>query len=331
MKSILILTDYRGYIPQLLTDRESLNVDEFKLAFTDYGWDCTVAKYADLDFESEEYEDMDVLYASSQAPAYKRYIEDHLQALRETGANLVPDFSLFLAHEDKMMQSLLLEGTDLTYPSTHTVGTLEEGRELLTDLSYPMVGKTARGFASEQVREITTKEDGEAFLKAHLQQDYDFQKCGPVTQLYRKVRYGERYSQGVGRIVLQEKIEAVDHDWKVLIFGETAFALKRYTKDDDFRASGSGKFTFDEEPPDAVLDCALQTREEFGAPWLSVDVVPTDDSCYVVEFQALHFGMYTYLNAENCYKHSEDGWEKESKPDEPLERLMADSFRRIVE
>lgn len=329
--TVLIVTDYRGYIPQLLSDTESLDIGEFESALRDYGWNCTVTKYASLDFQADEYDGSYVLYASSQAPAYKRYIEDNLQALRAAGAQLVPDFSLFLAHEDKLMQSLLLEGTDLNYPSTHRVGTFEEGQELMNELPYPVVGKPARGFASDQIKQINNSQEGESFLKEHLKRDYDFQKGGTLKQLYRKVRYGERYSQGVGRVIFQEKLENVDHDWKILVFNETAFALKRYTKEGDFRASGSGKFTFDERPPDRALNCALRAREELETPWLSVDVVPTEERCYVVEFQALHFGMYTYLKADNCYKKRDDSWVEEPKSDEPLERLMAESFRAVIE
>lgn len=329
--TVLILTDYRGYIPQLLTDRESLDIETLEKELTEHGLETNVKKYTELEFEKEEYSDTIVLYASSQAPAYKRYMEDHLETLRSAGATLVPDFSLFLAHEDKLMQSLLLEGTSLNYPVTHRVGTYEEGCDLLDDIDYPVVAKTARGFASSQVKEITDTDEGESFLKDNLERDYDFQKGNILKQIYRKLRYGERYSKGVGRVIFQEKIADVDHDWKILIFGETAFALKRYTKEGDFRASGSGKFTFEERPPDAVLDCALRAREQLETPWLSVDVISTGKECYIVEFQALHFGMYTYLKADNCYKKQDESWVEEPKSDEPLESLMAESFRAVVD
>jgi glutathione synthase/RimK-type ligase-like ATP-grasp enzyme len=329
-RDVLLLTDYRGYIPQLLTDRESFDIDKFDNNFTNNGWETKVRKYNELDFEQEDYSDMLVLYASSQAPAYKRYIEDHLEKLRAEGARLVPNFSLFLAHEDKLLQSLLVDGSSIPYPDTNRVGTLEEGKELLQELEYPVVGKPARGFGSEGVKKLTDKSEGLKFLKNNLKKDYNYQKGGMLKRIYRKLRYGQRYSQGVGRVILQEFIPDTDHDWKILIFGETVFALKRYTRKGDFRASGSGKFSFKETPPDRVLDLALRTREALKTPWLSIDIIDTGEQCYIGEFQAVHFGMYTYLEADHSYKPSGNGWRKEPKPEQSIESIMVDTVLSLV-
>jgi glutathione synthase/RimK-type ligase-like ATP-grasp enzyme len=330
-RDILILTDYRGYIPQLLTDRESFDINKLDKEFSDRGCDTRVRKYSELNFEGEDYSDTLVLYASSQAPAYKRYIEDHLETLRAVGAQLVPNFSLFLAHEDKLLQSLLAESNSIPYPDTNHVGTLEEGEELLNKLEYPVVGKPARGFASEGVKKITGKSEALRFLNDNLQRDYDYQKGNIIKRIYRQLRYGKRYSQGVGRIIFQEFIPNVDHDWKILIYGETAFALKRYIKEGDFRASGSGKFTFEETPPDQVLDLALRTREELESPWLSIDIIDTGEKCYLVEFQAIHFGMYTYLKANNSYKLSDGKWSEDLKPEQSIESIMVDSVLSMID
>lgn len=330
-RDVLLLTDYRGYIPQLLTDMETFDIDEMERRFSNQGWETKIRKYSELDFERENYEDTLVLYASSQAPAYKRYIEDHLEALRTEGAKLVPNFSLFLAHDDKFLQSLLLEGSNIPHPDTKRVGTLGEGKKLLEELEYPVVGKTARGFSSEGVQKVTGESDALKFLKNNLERDYDYQKGNILVRIYRRLRYGQRYSQGVGRVIFQEFVPDIDYDWKILIFGNTAFALKRYTKEGDFRASGSGKFSFEETPPDRVLDLALQTRKELGTPWLSVDIIDTGENSYIGEFQAVHFGMYTYLEADQSYKLSDSGWREEPKPEQPIESIMVDSVLSIVD
>jgi glutathione synthase/RimK-type ligase-like ATP-grasp enzyme len=325
-KEVLMLTDYRGYIPQLLTDRESFDIDELESEFSRRNLKTRVRKYSELNFNQEDYGDTMVIYASSQAPAYKRYIQDHLETLRAAGAELIPNFSLFLAHEDKLLQSLILENSSIPYPDTNRVGTLEEGKELLEELEYPVVGKSARGFSSKGVQKITEKSEGLKFLKQNLKRDYDYQKGNILKRIYRRLRYGRRYSQGVGRVILQEFIPDIDHDWKILIFGKTVFALKRYTKEGDFRASGSGQFSFSETPPDRVLNLALKARKELNTPWLSADIIDTGEKCYIGEFQAVHFGMYTYLEAEHCYIQCDGSWSEEPKPEQSIESIMVDSI-----
>ncbi|MFB6225620.1 MAG: hypothetical protein ABEI13_04150 [Candidatus Paceibacteria bacterium] len=328
---LIILTDYRNYIPQIVNDRQSLDIDKLKTFFRGKGWNVKSKKYHNVNLKKEHYKNKKIMYASSQAYEYKRYIQDILYVIKKRGGELIPNFGLFLAHEDKLMQSLLVDGRDINYPKTYPIGTFEEGVETLKSISYPIVAKNAKGDSSNKVCEINNIQEGKKFLERNLSRDYSFQKGSIIKKIYRQIRYGKRYSKGVGRVILQEKIEDVSHDWKVLVFGNKLFTLKRFTRENDFRASGSGKFSFEEDPPKKVLDCALRTREIIDSPWLSVDIIDTGQRCFVVEFQAVHFGMVTFVDSQHFYHKDNGKWLKKEKGQMSLEVVMSEAFMRFVQ
>jgi glutathione synthase/RimK-type ligase-like ATP-grasp enzyme len=96
-----------------------------------------------------------------------------------------------------------------------------------------------------------------------------------------------------GKFVVQDFVPGLDHDWKVLVYGEKLYVLRRGVRDGDFRASGSGKIAWPEAAPAAVLDLCWKLCRALDVPWLSVDVVTAGDSAHVIEFQVIYFGTLT--------------------------------------
>lgn len=112
-----------------------------------------------------------------------------------------------------------------------------------------------------------------------------------------------------GRIVLQEYVPDLECDWKVLVFGNKYYALRRNVRKNDFRASGSGLFAF-EIPDDRILDYAKSVYEKMNVPFLSLDLcMDKNGKVYLIEFQGLHFGPYTLINSPHYFTYQES-WEK---------------------
>jgi hypothetical protein len=57
---------------------------------------------------------------------------------------------------------------------------------------------------------------------------------------YSKVRGHEKWY-----VYFQKYIAGNDHDIRVIVIGKKAFAIKRMVRENDFRASGSGKILYD--------------------------------------------------------------------------------------
>jgi hypothetical protein len=67
-------------------------------------------------------------------------------------------------------------------------------------------------------------------------------------------------------------IPGLENDWKILCFGDKFFVLRRANRDNDFRASGSGKFVFRRDLPKGMLEFALKVYLHLEVPNLSVDI-----------------------------------------------------------
>src|SRR5690606_36646491 len=110
--------------------------------------------------------------------------------------------------------------------------------------------------------------------------------------------------------VEQDFISNLACDYKVLVFGDRYFVLKRNVRKSDFRASGSGDFEF-VDPPVDVLDFAKAITDTLKNPYLSLDIAQSDQGCHLIGFQATNFGPYTLLNAPYRYINNGKNWLKE--------------------
>jgi hypothetical protein len=135
--------------------------------------------------------------------------------------------------------------------------------------------------------------------------------------------YGDYY-RPLKRFVLQGFIPNLSFDFKVLIYQSRAFVLKRSVAKNDFRASGSGKFVF-ENPPPGLLDFARHLLLQFDEPYLSLDICFDGSDFHLLEFQGVHFGPYTLLNAPRHYVWDDSKWTIDCSPVD-LEDVTAESL-----
>ena len=87
------------------------------------------------------------------------------------------------------------------------------------------------------------------------------------------------------KFIVQDMIEDLKNDWKVLIFGKKYYVLYRGVRDNDFRASGSGKFEYIEKLPEGFLDYCEKIYNFFNVPNLSIDIGFDGKQFYLFEFK----------------------------------------------
>jgi hypothetical protein len=130
--------------------------------------------------------------------------------------------------------------------------------------------------------------------------------------------------------IVQEFIPDLTGDYKVLVYGDKFYVLHRQIRKRDFRASGSGLFSYPQKRPDRLLDFARDVFSGFNVPFISLDVAESNGKFHLLEFQFLHFGNYTLEKSEFCYTHSPNGWEQlREAPD--LEREVAASIVSFIQ
>lgn len=316
---ILILCDYRGHFWQR-TDYKEQSMDAAFLAeeLRTHGFAVTVTPFSDLDL-SVDFEDTAVIYQSAQDPGleYKGFIEDILLALEIRGAKLVPAFRYFRAHHNKVFMELLrkvMPSAVIARPASRVYGTYEDyERDLkMQALFTPCVFKLAAGAQGKAVCLLRTSQQLRNVVRRKtfsLNPYYWFVRhVKPLLPgLYPNYRPTSNHRQ---KFIVQEYVADLKGDFKVLVFGRKIYVLAREVRPGDFRASGSGRFTYPEDVPKQLLDYAWNVFRHFGVPFISLDVASRDGDFYLLEFQFVHFGCYTLERSPHWYEYHEDGWIK---------------------
>ncbi len=335
--NILILLDWRGYLcGKFIGTRDNhsagfLDVKKLMhLIGDEYNIECH--KFEDLDL-NRNYKDWFVVYASSEERGllYKRYIEDILLRLQTDGAILIPKFNYFRAHGNKAFQEMLrkqFNDKDLRIPESQIIGRLEEfDADKFTN--YPYVVKASSGAGSCGVKLVHNRNElistvrklsAVTYYDEYFSRLRDFWNSKIVwflKDIYRKLRGIAKCKRPkmklfTNKVIIQDYIPNLEGDYKVLYYFGKYYVLKRLNRDNDFRASGSGKFSFPDNAEEIgdILEYARKVANELDTPMISMDIAQNKNGCYLIEFQFVCFGPYTIQYSEWYFEYNESGWTK---------------------
>ena len=263
-----------------------------------------------------------ILYTSSPVKEIREYLKNVLYFPSKV-CTLIPRYELLMAHEDKGFQELLKSKVELDSLNSFYHYDLDAYAG-----DFPVVFKTVDGAGSSGVHLAKSKSDLGS-VKIKLFSISFFRK---IVLAYRKFRlsrsefdYYLYRHKGFRPYVCQPFIDGLDSDYKILVFGSKYFGLKRYTKNGDFRASGSGKFDSLEEIPTEILDFSEKVFFCIDVPFLSLDLALKDNDCYLIEYQALNFGPLTLNNSDFFYSRVDGGWAR-TKAKSDLNQCYADAY-----
>lgn len=251
-----------------------------------------------------------------------------LYALQQTGKIVFPDFNTAWHFDDKLGQKYLLEGLNVPLVPVHIFYEKQKALDWAATTSFPKVFKLRGGAGSANVKLAHTKEAGIRFIKQafgngfkayngweNLQERLRLFKKGKtdsknVLRGIVRLAYPPAYSKVAGKengyAYFQDFIPGNDHDIRVVVIDEKAFAIKRMVRDNDFRASGSGnilydKILFSEDLIRLTFDIAAKVESQCFA----VDYVFDNGKPLVVEFS---YG-FTQKGYDDCPGY----WDKDLK------------------
>ena len=282
--------------------------------------------------------------SSSYDKSYQKYICDvarHIAFVRPD-VRLIPSYDMLLAHENKGYQELIKKRLGISELRGEYYGDISDF-ESNTKTDFPYVVKLLEGAMSSNVflasdyQDLRTKlkKKGNKNLRYELKQflrSYIIKhKYNNISDEFSIQNYGEFFRTRTP-FIIQDYVSALTHDYKVLVFGDKYFTLKRYVKENDFRASGSGNFTY-EAPPLALLEYAKKIADLLDSPFVSLDIAEREGNCYLIEFQGIGFGPVTLVNSSGYYANSVSGeggsWNFiEEEPD--LEQSYADALKSFI-
>ena len=353
MNKILILTDHLGYtFTSLKNDvNRSINTTRLKNYLEKSGYDVRIESLHSIPDNCKE-KGTFVFYPSSEVNGlfYKEYIEDVLLDLQNRGLILLPGFELFRAHHNKVFMEMIrdsLKDKSLKTIKSYSFYGLNDLKKAISvvehDLGYPMVikmssGSGARGVSlahncselRKKVRKMTA-----VVYHNYSMPWYSMAALSKLKQKLYRIR-GKKYetlTYPQEKIVIQNYISNLSYDYKVLVFVTFYYVLKRMTRENDFRASGSGKFMFpDSLTPELkmVLETAKKLYSQINTPMLSADIAYDGRLCHVIEFQCVSFGPYTLQFSSMYFEQNGHGEWTGIIAKSVLEKEIGKSLNRYI-
>lgn len=317
LKKIVLIQDYRNSFYSKIDNQKTLcSMDVGKIVnnFRELGFFVEVKNFENIDFLAS-WVGIPVIYTSSEdiGSIYKSYIEDVMLALEQLGAVLLPSYLYLRGHHNKTFMEALrykLFPEESKKLNSRCFGTYEELVKADLGGKWPKVIKAAFGAGSKQVEKAS---DQKELLKI-ARKFCGFMPINDVLREYRSRILWRGYvnkSLRRSKFVVQNLVLGLDGDFKVLKYGERYYLLTRRNRTGDFRASGSGDFSFNipqNVEQEALLDYAKAISERIGTPLCSLDIGFDGTAFHLIEYQCLNFGPLTAERSLHYHKNIGGRW-----------------------
>lgn len=316
-QTIYLLLDYKGRFGSknaAATYRGGMDVSTIIEFFAAEGYDVELLNFSQVDFRSE-WKNKVILYTSQEDDnlRYKSFIEDIIFGLEEAGAEVIPKFAYLRANNNKVFMEVLRDLSPINAVkniSSRKFGCFEEVSNYDWSDKVPVVLKSASGAMSKGVRLARSIEDTRKYA-AELSYSPTSLK-DTFREIIRSIKHKgyRKESSNRNKFITQNFIPGLTFDYKVIIYGDEYFVLRRNVRANDFRSSGSGLFEFVDEVPEELLNFSKSVFSAFNVPNISLDVAIVAGTPYLLEFQFVYFGNKTVEWSKHHFEFLDSKWQK---------------------
>jgi len=192
-----------------------------------------------------------------------------LYSVHASGKAVFPDSNTMWHFDDKVGQKYLLESIRAPLVPSYVFYNKKEALAWARQTDFPKVFKLRGGAGSQNVKLAKTKRDAIKLIKRAFGSGFSqYAAWSNLKERIRKFKKGQSslfdVAKGIirlgyttefsrisgkerGYVYFQDFIPYNDHDIRVIIIDEKAFAMKRMVRENDFRASGSGSFLYEKK------------------------------------------------------------------------------------
>ena len=210
--------------------------------------------------------------------------------------------------DDKLGQKYLLEAIDAPMVNSYAFYDKDSSLKWIEETSFPKVFKLRNGAGASNVRLIKSKQEAKRYINRifgkgfhanyresvlnekiwHFKRDRTLRSFAKIIGgVYRYIFPNLIYSMlpiEKNYLYAQDFVSNCNHDIRVFVIGNRAVAKKRIVREGDFRASGSGKMSWDiGEEGKKCLKMAFEIVEKLHAQSIAFDFVKDIDGYKIVE------------------------------------------------
>ncbi len=241
-----------------------------------------------------------------KSPRDGKFAKQLLYSVQAAGKRVFPGYDTVWHFDDKVGQKYLLESIGAPLAAAYVFYSRNEALEWASQTCFPKVFKLRNGAGSDNVRLVRSKtEAGRLIRKAFSKGFKQYVAWSDLKERYRKyclketdfmdllkgivrlvytTEYAKVTGREVGYVYFQDFIPDNDHDIRVVVVGDKAFALKRMVRENDFRASGSGSILYEKKYfDDETVRISFEISERIKAQCMTFDFVYLQGNPLVVE------------------------------------------------
>lgn len=192
-----------------------------------------------------------------------------LFALEHSGLKVFPNFNSSWHFDDKVAQKYIFEAIGAPMVKSYAFYEKAAALNWVNSTSFPKVFKLRGGAGSSNVKLINSKSQARNVIKKAFNNGFkNYDAATSFKERWRKYRLGtvsivepikglirffktpdfaKVMGKEVGYAYFQEFIPNNTFDIRIIVIDGKAFGLKRFVRKDDFRASGSGDFSYARE------------------------------------------------------------------------------------
>jgi glutathione synthase/RimK-type ligase-like ATP-grasp enzyme len=216
-------------------------------------------------------------------------------ALKETGVLMFPNFDTCWHYDDKIAQKYLLEAIKAPLIPTWVFTDRSHAENWIGTATWPKVFKLRCGAGSSNVKMVRSKSEAMSLCRTAFNRGFPSEMIRmDAVQKYVRARSGQKdLVRRLGRLVrkaflratrgyesprqrgylyFQEFMPNNTFDTRVTVIGNRAFAFTRENRPGDFRASGSGRISYEAAKIDPrCVQIAFQTAQRLRTQSLAFD------------------------------------------------------------
>ena len=212
---------------------------------------------------------------------------------QEMGIKCLPDYRTFWPYDDKIKEYYLLKQHGFPVIDTHVFWDKPSALLWLETTSLPTVFKLRGGASSSNVVLVKSKSHGKKLINKMFGtgvksgklpgsgqvrfKDFSIRKTvqhwgGNILKTFGGEDTNQRWQLHKNYALFQKFLPGNTFDVRVVVIGERVFAFRRFNRENDFRASGSGKTDLNHEAIDIrCVQTALDVSQRFKFQTMGYD------------------------------------------------------------
>lgn len=241
-----------------------------------------------------------------------------LFALQQSGKIVFPNFNIGWHFDDKVGQKYLFEACSAPLVPSYIFYAEKDALKWCETATFPKVFKLRGGAGSSNVRLVKNSHAAKRLVRrafGHGFRSVDRWSIFCDALKRRKWRTAAKnflgflcpaltrehfMSRQKGYVYFQDFIPGMKFDFRVIVIGGRAFSLKRMCREDDFRASGSGRIVYDrKEQSERCVKTAFDVAHALGEKFhekisLSFDFICAEGTSPALVESSFGFDVHAY-------------------------------------